>query len=260
MKRRLLLLFIAAWAVIIGAYIVMHSSGSKNPDKTNTTAATTQPSTNRQSDQTTFNKSRYSLNDPASIWVIVNKQRPLQPKTYIPDDLVIPSITLRSNITSDERQVRKVNADALQTMAAAAKKDGVTLTLESGYRSYNFQVSLYNRYVQEQGKAVADTQSARPGFSEHQTGLAADVGGISKPSCNVEQCFADTIEGRWLAANAWKYGYVIRYPEGKDAVTGYEYEPWHVRYVGTDLSTEMHKKGITTLEEFFGLPAAPDYN
>lgn len=144
-------------------------------------------------------------------------------------------------------------------MAAAAKTDGLVLTLESGYRSYNLQVSLYNRYVAEQGQAVADTQSARPGYSEHQSGLATDLGGTTNPSCNVEQCYAGTPEGKWIAANAYKYGFIIRYPLGKDSVTGYEYEPWHVRYVGIDASQEMHSRGVLTLEEFFGTGSAPNY-
>ncbi|HSW74562.1 MAG TPA: M15 family metallopeptidase, partial [Candidatus Saccharimonadales bacterium] len=114
-------------------------------------------------------------------------------------------------------------------------------------------------YVAAQGKSVADSQSARPGYSEHQTGLAADLGGTSDPSCNVADCFADTVEGKWLAANAYKYGFLIRYPADKVNVTGYIYEPWHIRYIGASLSTEMHKSHIETLEEFFGLPAAPSY-
>jgi len=205
-----------------------------------------------------FNKKAHSLTDPSSIWVVVNKQRPLDPKTYAPT-LVVPQIPLRSNITSDERQVAKVMATPLENMVNDAKKDGVAFDLESGYRSYNFQVTLYNSYVQQQGKAVADSQSARPGFSEHQTGLAADLGGKSKPVCNVETCYADTPEGKWLAANAYKYGFIIRYPSDKAHVTGYIYEPWHIRYIGTDLATELHNIHVETLEEFFGLGSAPDY-
>ncbi|MDB5181569.1 MAG: peptidase, partial [Candidatus Saccharibacteria bacterium] len=136
--------------------------------------------------QPTFNTKQHSLTEPTSIWVVVNKKLPLQPKTYTPTDLVVPNIQLRSNITSDERQVRQVTATALASLAAAAKKDDVTLTLESGYRSYNMQVGLYNRYVSQQGQAVADSQSARAGHSEHQTGLVADLGGVTRPGCNVE--------------------------------------------------------------------------
>jgi D-alanyl-D-alanine carboxypeptidase len=205
-----------------------------------------------------FNKNAHSLTNPSSIWVVANKQRPLDPKTYAPS-LTVPQIPLRSNITSDERQVAKVMATPLESMVNDAKNDNIAFDLESGYRSYDFQVALYNRYVQQQGKAVADSQSARPGFSEHQTGLAADLGGKSKPACNVEACYGDTPEGKWLVANAYKYGFIIRYPSDKAGVTGYIYEPWHIRYVGTYLATEMHNQHVETLEEFFGLGSAPDY-
>jgi D-alanyl-D-alanine carboxypeptidase len=207
-----------------------------------------------------FDKTQYSLNDPTSIWIVVNKHRPLNPITYAPSDLVVPNVALRSNITSTEEQMRQVTATALEQMFSAATADGVTLNVQSGYRSYSFQTTLYNSYVQEQGQATADSQSARPGYSEHQTGLAVDVGGVTQPDCNVAPCFAHTTEGIWLAANAYKYGFIIRYPPDKEAITGYIAEPWHVRYVGTSLSNEMHVSGIETLEEFFGLGAAPDYN
>lgn len=208
----------------------------------------------------TFDKSQYSITDPASIWIIANKQRPLNPATYNPSDLVVPNIPLSHDITHMEKQLRKEPALALEKMVMDAKKAGLGLNLQSGYRSYNFQVSLYNRYVQQQGKAVADTQSARPGHSEHQTGFAADLGSVSNPKCDVESCFGDTTEGKWLAANAYKYGFIVRYPQGMDNVTGYIYEPWHVRYVGINLATELHNRNIATLEEFFTTGNAPDYN
>lgn len=206
-----------------------------------------------------FNKNQYSLTDPASIWVVANKQQPLQPKTYAPTDLVVPNIPLAAS-TSMEKQVRQVTATALEKMINDAKQAGAQLNLQSGYRSYSFQVSLYNRYVKEQGQSVADTQSARPGYSEHQTGFAADLGSVPHPECDVEECFGSTAEGEWLAANAYKYGFIIRYPQNMQSVTGYIYEPWHIRYVGVDLATEMHNQNVQTLEQFFGLANAPDYN
>lgn len=144
-------------------------------------------------------------------------------------------------------------------MFAAAAADGVILNLQSGYRSYNLQTSVYNRWVAQKGQAVADTESARPGHSEHQTGLAADVGGVTRPACNVEQCFADTSEGKWVAAHAHEYGFVIRYSLGQDGVTGYTYEPWHLRYVGPELARQVQAEGAKTLEAFFGLGAAGSY-
>jgi D-alanyl-D-alanine carboxypeptidase len=221
--------------------------------------STTTTTTNKSSDSSSFNKKANSLSDPNSTWVVVNKQRQLSPKTYAPSDLTVPNIPMRSNITNTEKQVRQVTATALEKMVADAKKEGFALNLQSGYRSYDFQVALYDRYVSEQGKAVADSQSARPGYSEHQTGLAADLGSASHPECDVADCFGDTPEGKWLAANAYKYGFIIRYPENLTNITGYIPEPWHIRYTGVDLAAEMHKKGVLTLEQFFDLPAAPDY-
>lgn len=206
-----------------------------------------------------FDKNQYSLSDAKSLWVVVNKARQLKPAQYAPDNLVAPKVPLRSNITDTEKLLRSDAAKALEQLVNQASSQGIHFNLQSGYRSYAFQVNLYNSYVKEQGKAVADTESARPGYSEHQTGLAVDLGSISTPACDVENCFADTAEGTWLAANAYKYGFIVRYPADKVSITGYVYEPWHIRYVGTGLSSEMHKQHIETLEEYFSLPAAPNY-
>lgn len=206
-----------------------------------------------------FNKNAHSTSDPISTWVVVNKQHPLNPKTYTPADLVVPNIPLRSNITSDERQLRAEPAAALETMVKDASAAGVQLNLQSGYRSYTFQQNLYNSYVRQQGQTAADRTSARPGHSEHQTGLAADLGGVSQPSCNVAKCYANTPEGKWLAANAYKYGFLVRYTETKESVTGYDFEPWHIRYIGTELATEMRAQNIQTLEEFFGIAGGTSY-
>lgn len=214
-------------------------------------------STNEQ--PLSFDKTVNSINDPASLWVVVNKLRPLDPKTYVPANLVVPNVPLRANITSNEKYMRPDSAAALEKMFTAAKHAGINLNVQSGYRSYNFQVNLYNSYVRQNGQAAADTFSARPGYSEHQTGLAVDVG-TTRGVCEVNQCFGNTPEGQWVAANAYLYGFIVRYPKGLDNVTGYEYEPWHLRYIGVNLSTEMHKEGVQTLEQFFDLPAAPDYH
>ena len=155
-------------------------------------------------------------------------------------------------------QLRAETATALEAMAAAAKQDGIHLMLASGYRSYNLQKTVYNRNVAQLGQAKADTESARPGHSEHQTGLVADLEPLDR-SCEIQACFADTPEGKWLAAHAHEHGFIIRYPEGKQAETGYIYEPWHVRYVGKSLSAELHKTPQATLEAFFGLEKAGNY-
>lgn len=261
MKKKQIAIIALVIILISGAAVWMNRH--KLDATVNQPAKIQQQSTDKTTDNGTtpasFNKKAYAIDDPSSIWIVVNKQRPLSPKTYAPNDLVKPNITLKAT-TDMEDHVRQATATALEKMAADAKAQGLGLNLQSGYRSYSFQVALYNRYVSQQGKAVADSQSARPGFSEHQTGFAADLGSDSHPECDVEACFGSTAEGKWLAENAYKYGFIIRYTQGNDKITGYIPEPWHVRYVGVDLATEMHKQGIATLEQFFGLPNAPDYN
>lgn len=149
-------------------------------------------------------------------------------------------------------QLRSETATAVEQLFAAAKKDGINLMVSSGYRSYTYQVNLYAGYVRSSGQAEADKISARPGHSEHQTGLALDVEPTSK-TCEVEQCFGDTPEGQWVKAHAYEYGFIIRYTPDKVAVTGYSSEPWHIRYVGAELAAEMHRTNTETLEEFFGI-------
>lgn len=136
---------------------------------------------------------------------------------------------------------------AFNTMAAAAKAEGLNIYIVSGFRSYDYQKGLYNRYANRDGKAAADTYSARPGHSEHQSGLSMDVNSVSNS-------FAKTPEGKWLAANCYKYGFILRYPEGKTNETGYIYEPWHFRYVGTDLAEKLYNGGDwITMESYFGI-------
>lgn len=203
-----------------------------------------------------FNKNQYSVNDPASLWAVVNKGRAL-PSDYVPSNLVTPKVSLGESAGSDNMHLRGDSAVALEMLTSAAKKDGINLILVSGYRSYQTQQSLYSSYVASQGKAYADATSAQPGHSEHQTGLAADLGAASG-KCQLDICFGDMAEGRWLASNGHKYGFIIRYQKDKTNLTGYDYEPWHLRYVGVEMAAELDKTG-QTLEQFFGIPAYPDY-
>lgn len=135
--------------------------------------------------------------------------------------------------------------DALDRMFSAAAAEGYDLHVVSGFRSYSRQNTLYNNYCNRDGKVAADTYSARPGHSEHQTGLAADIN-------SVETSWGKTPEGKWLAANCYKYGFIIRYPAGEEDKTGYQYEPWHVRYLGVDTATQVYNSGLC-LEEYLGI-------
>ncbi|MCS5717573.1 M15 family metallopeptidase [Herbiconiux sp. CPCC 205763] len=205
-----------------------------------------------------FDKAALSIDDPTSPWVVVNKLRPLQNGAdYVPPDLVdLPADMPNPN----GYQMRADAAASLEEMFHAALGEiGVQLVAQSGYRSYSVQVGAYDYYVNQLGTAGADLTSARPGFSEHQTGMAMDILDTVSGCSTDGRCFADTAAGQWLAANAYRFGWVLRYPDGGTPVTGYEFEPWHYRWVGVPLATEMHDTGVSTLEEFFGLPAAPDY-
>jgi D-alanyl-D-alanine carboxypeptidase len=194
-----------------------------------------------------FDRGLRSIDDPNSTWVVVNKLRPLQPLGYAPADLVDVGGGL---------QLRTEAAQAIEALRAEAAAAGLDVAVQSAYRPFERQEGLFGNSMARFGVAGAEQRSARPGFSEHQTGLAVDVGG---GGCDIERCFGDTAEGRWVAANAHRTGFLVRYPAGSEPITGYQYEPWHLRYVGPELATEMHETGVATLEEFFGLPPAPQY-
>jgi D-alanyl-D-alanine carboxypeptidase len=201
-----------------------------------------------------FDKSAHSTTDPASPWVVVNKARPLTPIDYAPTDLTYPDVP---NI--NHQPMRQETAAALVAMFQAGRSEaGLTFPLQSAYRSFESQTRVYDDDKAQHGEAYADTDTARPGHSEHQTGFAVDISAVPA-SCSLDACFGDTPHGRWLAANAWRFGFLLRYPADKVPVTGFTYEPWHFRYVGVPLSTQLHTTGVTTLEEFFGVPGGTVY-
>ncbi|TFD79105.1 D-alanyl-D-alanine carboxypeptidase family protein [Cryobacterium psychrophilum] len=201
-----------------------------------------------------FDRAALSIDDPASLWVVVNKQRSLRPADYSPSDLV----TVPVAHTWQPQLRQEASAAAAAMFAAAREEAGLSLASNSAYRGFAAQARVYSALVNAEGVASADQSIARPGNSEHQTGLAIDVGAESG-RCSLNPCFADTPEGLWLTQNSVRFGFLLRYPADKVAVTGYEFEPWHFRYIGTDLAVEMRSGGVSTLEEFFGLPPAPGY-
>ncbi len=219
---------------------------STKANNSKTTEITVKKTNNIKSE---FDKSQYSTTDPNSIWIIVNKTHPLSPIDYAPDDLVtINGATIRS--------IAKANFNEL---ISAAQKSGVPIYSASSYRSYETQKNLYNSYASTYGQTSTDTFSARPGYSEHQTGLAIDFGDSNNSDCNFDDCFADTATGKWLATNAAQYGFILRYTSSKQSITGYKYEPWHYRYVGTELAAEMKAQSVETLEEFFNISGGESY-
>jgi D-alanyl-D-alanine carboxypeptidase len=178
--------------------------------------------------------------------MIVNKTYSL-PADYVPEGH--DGLDLSDTEYSYEGVTQEV-WDAYTLMKNDMAEEGLSISPCSGYRSYNCQVGLWQAYADRDGAEAADTYSARAGYSEHQSGLCMDINSAS-------DSFTSTAEGKWLDKNCWKYGFCIRFPEGKQEYTGYKYESWHVRYVGTELAEKLYNNGDwLSLEEYFGLQSA----
>jgi len=188
------------------------------------------------------------VSDPDDIEVIANKEIAL-PFDYEPADLVTLNVSFAR--VSNYRLMRQVAADALKEMFDEALEEGITLYARTGYRSFEAQEQIFTNFVANHGYDQARRFSAKPGQSEHQTGLAIDITSDSVDH-NLSQDFGSTPEGEWVGENAHRFGYVIRYPRDKEEITGYMYEPWHIRYFGVELATELYESGLT-YEEYLGL-------
>ena len=175
--------------------------------------------------------------------MMVNKTYGL-PSDYLPVDTVEDS---KGKTNTCNKCINKLAYSSFATMKADAAALGLNIYIASGYRPYVSQENIYNRYVKRDGKKAADTYSARPGYSEHQTSYTFDLNSIN-------DSFAKTNEGKWVNENAYLYGFIIRFPKGKDSYTGYKYESWHLRYVGYDLARKLYNNGNwISLEEYFGV-------
>lgn len=205
-----------------------------NKDKTNDEDKKTDKSKDQTVNKSGYIEGQKLPKEPTYIdgVLIANKKYPL-PKDYAP---------------GEDAETRK----AFEKMAADAKKAGFELTAFSTYRSYEYQETLYSNYVAKDGKANADRYSARPGYSEHQTGLAMDIGEVGKEDLWLTEEFGETPAGQWLFDNAVNYGFILRFPKGKENITGYMYESWHYRYLGVDLAKKVKESGVT-LEEYLGI-------
>jgi len=186
--------------------------------------------------------------DPGSITVFVNPEHSL-PKSYIPDNLVTVNVFFNLKSYDERTLMRAEAAQALERLFAAAREDGYELCGVSGYRSYSRQKQIFINNILTKGREYTLKYSAVPGASEHQTGLAMDVS-CKSLRYNLSTSFSETPEGKWLAQNAHHYGYIIRYPKGKAHITGYAYEPWHIRYVGKGLAKYLYENDLT-LEEYY---------
>ncbi len=196
-----------------------------------------------------------SIESSGSVWSLVNKRNPLSPKTFVPNHLVVPAMPY-----ADGHRLRSDAAAALSRMASAAYAAGVgRIGIDTAYRSYSTQKALYDKYLALKGRTWTDTWYMRPGYSEHQTGLAVDLLPIGRSNCRINDCIDETPQGVWLAKNSWRYGFLLRYEKGRTPTTGIGFEPWHFRFVGTPLATAYHDANWHTYEQFLGQPAAPRY-
>ncbi|MGM7722053.1 M15 family metallopeptidase [Metabacillus sp. Hm71] len=189
------------------------------------------------------------IENPTNILVMVNKEFSL-PESYEPADLVVPNVEFSfGDADVPQRYLREEAAKALEELFVLAEQDGIELLAVSGFRSYSRQQGIFNVEKENKGEEKALQAVALPGQSEHQTGLAMDV---SSRSVNFEitEEFGETKEGKWVKENAHKAGFIIRYPKGKESITGYQYEPWHIRYVGKEKASVIYENDLT-LEEYF---------
>lgn len=206
------------------------------------------PFIDKQNQTKVENGMTYIVNED-NLLILANKKYLMQ-KTYIPADLVVPNVEFSFGDTTIEKaHMRKAAALGLEKMFQGAKSSGYELYAVSGYRSYKRQQEVFDAEVAAKGDAKAREAVAYPGTSEHQTGLAMDISSKSQ-DFNLTESFGTTEEGKWAKENAHKYGFILRYPAGKEAVTGYQYESWHFRYVGEEAATIIYQNNWT-LEEFF---------
>lgn len=264
MIKKLLLLLGAFYAILLATHFITHriirTSPKASSEPSAETTAAPQPSDEQPPEPTpeptpettpepTLDPSVFR--DSESLLLLANKSNPLS-ESYVPSDLTEPNVP----VAGDRKYLRREAAEAIEKMFAGAKNDGVTLVLGSAYRSAQYQRTLYEGYVGKYGVARADAISARPGASEHQTGLAADMvqSNGNANGYDYTQNFESTPEGIWLREHAHEYGFILRYPDGKHDITGYAYEPWHFRYVGVDYATKIYETDPNmTFEEYFGV-------
>ena len=181
--------------------------------------------------------------NPMDTLILVNKQNRAP---VLPVMLVKPNVPLVEERISENIYMRPDAAAALEQMFEAAKQDGIMLYALSGFRSYATQKAIYNR---KERPEYGISSVAKPGYSEHQTGLAMDFEGESTLGKGLVEAIADSPEGIWVAQHCWEYGFILRYPKDKESITGYIYEPWHIRYVGTEAALEIRDLGVT-FEEY----------
>ena len=226
---------------VAGAIIEEKNDLSNSEDNTRS-ISNTQENNTLENTKVQYDNIKEESND---YLMLINKNSGIN-ENYIPPDLVIPNVKFR--VADDMcREMRLDAANALENMFNDAEEDGINLIAISGYRSYDYQKVVYDRSVATEGQQYTDNYVAIPGTSEHQTGLVMDL--LSDEYLSLDEGFENTRAFQWIMENMTKYGFILRYPKGKEDITGYDYEPWHLRYVGVDVAEEIMSKGIT-LEEY----------
>lgn len=184
--------------------------------------------------------------DPTDTLILVNKNNKAP---AVPVTLVKPDVQPTREAVSENIYMRSEAAAALEDLFEAAAQDGITLYATSGYRSYSTQKAIFERKLERMDEKQANASVAKPGYSEHQTGLAMDIEGETTKGTGLTEAFGESLEGIWTAEHCAEYGFIIRYPKGKTNITGYIYEPWHLRYVGKEAAAEITELGVT-FEEY----------
>lgn len=254
-KRRLwlalgIVLSLAIGVVVVALWLDNLKVGAPKTDQISSTAQVEvqpeKPKTIQVSlpNASPINALKEDYNSDASLWRVVSKDYPLTDSHYTPANLQFATVASRSDKSNEERSLRADIMPDVEKLFAAMKERGYDMLIGSGYRSYNLQNMYFTNYARAKGEAEANKYSARPGQSEHQTGLVVDIAYTSM-QCYLDSCFADTPAGQWIAAHAHEYGFIVRYPKDKTEITKYIYEPWHLRYVGKDLATVLHQTGLT---------------
>lgn len=280
MKKNRLIIGISALALCVCAAVVLavvvlnpsanNASGSEPSTESSASELTTgaqQPSAPDASQSETASREPVTASGgvpaapapidltPDSITALVNRDYKLT-EDYIPEDLVVPDVRFTFSYYDDKKLMRSEAAAALEELFAAGDREGIKLYGVSAYRSYTRQYTIYATNLITKGVNHTNRYSAAPGASEHQTGLVIDVSSVSAGQ-SLEEIFGTTPEGIWLAENASRFGFIIRYPKDMEDLTGYYYEPWHIRYVGKPLAAYLYENGLT-LDEYYGYePSVP---
>ena len=254
MKKFLLILLVsivvAGGGIAVTLYLMQpHTAKQQQSSPTKVTPPVIKPVTVALPGATPITALHEDYLSPTSQWVVTSKDHPLPDPHYRPADLAVPNVSVNTQKSTDEQSINRQIAPSVEALFAAAKQNGFDLMVASGFRSYELQNTYFTSYAATYGYDEANKFSALPGQSEHQTWWTLDVS-LTSRECYLDACFGTTPAGKWLAEHAAEYGFIIRYPADKTAITKYDYEPWHIRYVGVDLARALGQSGLTLDEAY----------